>query len=666
MISSRGCLYKCTFCTNSALRKHHIHYHSIDRVIAEIKCISKIIKSTQRVVFYDDAFTLNLPRAKKICKRIIEEQLHTIHFICATRIDQFDEELLNLLAHAGFKSIYFGLETATPKILHHIKKVRSTPAINDDYGPELNFLETMKKNINSTKAKGLMPVVSIILGLPGETDADARNTLAFVDQLEINTYMHNFFKVIYGTENYNNCSMYGIGKKCHPFPLLYVTDYAFDVYAIPPLKNSVVHRLIDTRNKVYIQRLLTFFGVRGKVHTAKIDFDTIHILLDVTKDLDKVFSWLANIIQLSSDLYIVEPNWRFSSLESILHSFVENKVPVFSYRRLHKKIDGSDSSITYCLKNLRGAFVDDEKYSLKGISDYCSHILPFNSEVMHSLYLKNETVLKTIDSMADLKQLLRQVDGTEIGLSHTDLIAYNYEIVDKCRWAAKQCDVCYLRKLIIANNHEVFACYTGQVIGVVGDDYSTLSERIMKKKFDALERRGCHACSVSKHCPQCLFLPTYMSEGDYCQTMKASAKIRIAIALPSLVHELFLQQSSKMERTTCVNIAWLDERILAGNIFKNSSLAISPWQLLKIELSEGCYLFCIEKSRFTPLDPHLSKLWDLLSSAAGDWDDLKRLASCRTAYHADELTKQINLLFEHLQRAIGPNLKTKLHFLLEK
>ncbi len=68
------------------------------------------------VTIYDDAFTLNIHRAKEICKRIIEKKF-CFKLTCETRVDRMNDELLELMAEAGFKRVSFGLEIAVPEIL---------------------------------------------------------------------------------------------------------------------------------------------------------------------------------------------------------------------------------------------------------------------------------------------------------------------------------------------------------------------------------------------------------------------------------------------------------------------------------------------------------------------------------------------------------------------
>jgi len=664
LISSRGCSHKCTFCTNTALRRHHVQYHSVERVIDEIKYISSIIKPTQKVVFYDDAFTLNMARAKTICRRIIEEKLNSIQFNCITRVDRVDEELFDLMAHAGFNYICFGLESSSVKVLNIIKKIRATPAIDNDYGPELKFLETMKKNICLAKAKGMMSSVSIILGLPGETVKEARETLAFVDTLQVETYVHNYFKIIYGTESFFTCAKYGIRGKKHPLPLHYWMEYAYDVFAILPLKNSIFHRLEAARNKTYIQRLLIFFGIRHK-----IDFANIHVMIDQSaKDLAVVFAWLAPIIQLSSSLYIVEKDWEFSSMETILHSCVENSVPIYSYQRLKKQVntissDNDVQNITYSKKNLVGAFVDDKRYALNDVAHFNCHIFPFHTGVKQRFDNENDITIKTLGSLDDIKQLLKWVETTELSLSQAELPDYNFEIVDKCRWQAQSCSACHLEKLIISEDLKVLPCYSGQPVCRVGDDFSALKGKMEQISNAAEKRRNCHACPVKMHCAKCVFPPSFLSESEYCRIMRASPQIHIAVELPSLIHSLFQQKRSAAEQLKHIDISWFSSRVLIGNIFRDHSLSFYSWQLLKVQWHDECYLYHTGKAAFTSLSAALRESWRLIVSAGGDREEMFELIINQPGVNLEYAKDNVDVLLKLCEELIDQNYKAAFNLL---
>jgi anaerobic magnesium-protoporphyrin IX monomethyl ester cyclase len=117
ILTARGCTHHCTYCNFSAMSKHTIRYHSIDRVINELKYLydSNTSHLTSKVIIVnDDAFTLNIRRAKDICKRIIDEGIK-LKLSCLCRADNLDRELIELLNEAGFVNITFEWRAQFPK-----------------------------------------------------------------------------------------------------------------------------------------------------------------------------------------------------------------------------------------------------------------------------------------------------------------------------------------------------------------------------------------------------------------------------------------------------------------------------------------------------------------------------------------------------------------------
>jgi radical SAM superfamily enzyme YgiQ (UPF0313 family) len=70
IMSSRGCPFKCSFCSHIVRTR----YHPVDRVIEEIK---KVIDKygTSHFSFKDDSFTVNRNRTLEFCNRLVEEKL---------------------------------------------------------------------------------------------------------------------------------------------------------------------------------------------------------------------------------------------------------------------------------------------------------------------------------------------------------------------------------------------------------------------------------------------------------------------------------------------------------------------------------------------------------------------------------------------------------------
>lgn len=118
IIVSRGCPYECIFCASHLAYKRRTRYRSLDNVFAEIKeCMEKY--GINHVTILDDTFTLNKPLVKEFCHRIKELG---ITWNCDTRVDQVDQEMLNIMADAGVIKISFGIEAGSSRIMELIKK----------------------------------------------------------------------------------------------------------------------------------------------------------------------------------------------------------------------------------------------------------------------------------------------------------------------------------------------------------------------------------------------------------------------------------------------------------------------------------------------------------------------------------------------------------------
>jgi len=120
LLSSRGCPYRCIFCSSSLMCGKFWRAHSAKRVFDEIKYqVDKFKVKTIEIV--DDNFILNKKRALEIANMIIKEKLD-VNFHFDGRVDNVDRELLTTLRKAGFKLIYYGIESADQNILNYYQK----------------------------------------------------------------------------------------------------------------------------------------------------------------------------------------------------------------------------------------------------------------------------------------------------------------------------------------------------------------------------------------------------------------------------------------------------------------------------------------------------------------------------------------------------------------
>jgi len=164
LLSSRGCPFKCTFCSEKMLFSKFRH-HSPQYIIDQIKHLKNKYK-TNSFVFCDSLINYKRKWLSEFCSLVIKNQLN-IKWEAQIRIENnFPNELANLIKKSGCYNLFVGLESGSEKILKLMNKGFTTTWA-------LSFFETL------TKAK-LHFEVSLIFGYPEENETDFQETLSFI------------------------------------------------------------------------------------------------------------------------------------------------------------------------------------------------------------------------------------------------------------------------------------------------------------------------------------------------------------------------------------------------------------------------------------------------------------------------------------------------------
>jgi radical SAM superfamily enzyme YgiQ (UPF0313 family) len=161
IVSSRGCPFKCVYCSSVSVMKRKFRGRSAANVVDEIQYLNDRF-GVQYVRFYDDNFTANKNRVIEICDEIIKRGLN-IKWRCESRIDGTDREMLQRMAEAGCHQVEYGVETGSEDVMKNInKKIR---------------LDKVPVVAQMCKEYGLEAKAFIMVGLPGETVKDFRKTI---------------------------------------------------------------------------------------------------------------------------------------------------------------------------------------------------------------------------------------------------------------------------------------------------------------------------------------------------------------------------------------------------------------------------------------------------------------------------------------------------------
>ena len=129
MISTRGCPYNCTFCSNPVWKhnKPWIRFRSPENVAKEAEFLSNY--GAKEIYDYADEFNANLEWATKAAKKIAELDLG-VQFKVQLRADKITREFANSLRKMGCWLVHVGIESGNQEVLRGINKHISLAQVN--------------------------------------------------------------------------------------------------------------------------------------------------------------------------------------------------------------------------------------------------------------------------------------------------------------------------------------------------------------------------------------------------------------------------------------------------------------------------------------------------------------------------------------------------------
>jgi radical SAM superfamily enzyme YgiQ (UPF0313 family) len=186
LVTNRGCPYPCIFCLASQVGGRKNRYRSVENVLKEIEeCISRF--AIRNFLFRSDLFTQRRDWIIDLCRAIIERRL-AIEWVCNSRVDTLDPEMLGWMKRAGCWLIAFGVESGDDRMLELMNK-RADAA-------------QAREAIRMTRRAGIRSSVYMLMGLPWETEQAIRENVAFFRELDAD-YVEIFYVYPFpGTELY--------------------------------------------------------------------------------------------------------------------------------------------------------------------------------------------------------------------------------------------------------------------------------------------------------------------------------------------------------------------------------------------------------------------------------------------------------------------------------
>ncbi len=167
VIAARGCPYGCSFCRSHSVSGRRLRQHSPERVAAEVEALGRC-HGIADFAFVADTFTYDREWALAVCERLAGLGGRR-RWMCSTRADCLDRELLGKMRQAGCRLLSLGIESASA-------------TVRDECSKRLD-LAAVRQAIADCRALGIDTVGYFIFGLPGDSESGGQDTIRLALEL---------------------------------------------------------------------------------------------------------------------------------------------------------------------------------------------------------------------------------------------------------------------------------------------------------------------------------------------------------------------------------------------------------------------------------------------------------------------------------------------------
>lgn len=165
--SSRGCPYRCRFCSTAEFWESY-RVHSARYVVDELNHIIDTFDCHFHTLM-DDLFAVNQKRLAEIVALARTELKRPLKLTATIRADLVTDAMCALLRDIGVRYVHLGLESASDRVLSYLKKESTTAAVN-------------QAALDVLAHHGIHAIGSFIIGAPNEDDEDIALTYDFIDR----------------------------------------------------------------------------------------------------------------------------------------------------------------------------------------------------------------------------------------------------------------------------------------------------------------------------------------------------------------------------------------------------------------------------------------------------------------------------------------------------
>ncbi len=186
LLFSRGCPYRCTFCSSPTVWTRKMRWRSPESMVAEMAA-TQAVWGTEFFSFQDDTFTTNRKLVHQLCDHIMARSWDgAFRWVCNTRPELLDDELVRHMKAAGCAAIAIGVESGNDEILRQMKKGFTA----DD----------VRRAADILRRHGVVLSSQFMIGLPYESPEQMWDTVRLMEEIDPVSVMLSVATPLPGTE----------------------------------------------------------------------------------------------------------------------------------------------------------------------------------------------------------------------------------------------------------------------------------------------------------------------------------------------------------------------------------------------------------------------------------------------------------------------------------
>ncbi|NLH43480.1 MAG: B12-binding domain-containing radical SAM protein [Planctomycetes bacterium] len=197
MLISRGCPYHCSFCQVASISGRQARVRDPADVVKEIRFVKERY-GIRSITFFDDNFFVPVKAMKEFLRLMVREKVDIKWQAAGAAIWVLDEEFLDLMQQSGCVGVTVALESGVERVLHDI------------VNKPIDRIDQIPDKIDRIHQRGIWVAANFIIGLPGETWEEIRQTVRFAEACRADYVKFYVAVPLHGTRMYEMAKEMGV------------------------------------------------------------------------------------------------------------------------------------------------------------------------------------------------------------------------------------------------------------------------------------------------------------------------------------------------------------------------------------------------------------------------------------------------------------------------